>query len=146
VPLLQQALQLKPDSGTVHAALAATVFAQAEKEWKTSPGSSQAKEGFRQVVEEARRATELRPDQAGAYLHWGLALKYLGKPAAAIPPLRKGVACLPDDFALQLALGETLLEVGERQEAESYLENARLLDPSDPRPRQVLEQLRLKKS
>ena len=40
-----------------------------------------------------------------AYLFWGLALKYLGKSKEALTPLRRGVACRPEELELQLALG-----------------------------------------
>ena len=138
MPLLQKAVQLEPDSAYVQAAFAATLLARAT----AAPGSPQAKTWFREVIEHARRATELRPDLAAAYLHWGLSLKYLGEPAAAVAPLRRGVACQPSDFALQLGLGESLLEVGQPQEAKTHLENARLLDPKDPRAARALERLR----
>ena len=93
-----------------------------------------------------RRAAELRPGYARAYLFWGLALKYLGEPAAAVEPLRKGVLGHPEEFDLQLALGEALLQTGQDREAQTYLENARRLDPDDPRPAQDLERLRHKKN
>ncbi|HEY7156296.1 MAG TPA: tetratricopeptide repeat protein, partial [Gemmataceae bacterium] len=80
-----------------------------------------------------------------AYLFWGLALKHLGDSEAAVAPLRRGVACRPEMFQLQLALGEALLESGQRREAETYLENARYLDPKDSRLLQALERLRGKK-
>src|SRR5439155_26324020 len=131
--LLREALRLDPDSAQAHYTLALVQFGRAEKEWKQSPGSAQAKEWLRDTVTHAQRAAELKPDTARNYLHWGLALKYLGEPTAAVAPLRKGVACRPVDFDLQLALGEVLLETGQRQEAETYLENARQLDPKDKR-------------
>ncbi len=72
-------------------------------------------------------------------------MKQLGDPAAAVAPLRLGVACRPELFDLQLALGEVLLETGRVQDAETHLENARRLDPNDPRPKQALQRLRQKK-
>jgi Flp pilus assembly protein TadD len=141
LPLLHQAIRLDPDSANAHTALAATVFTRAEKERQTSPQASRVKEWFREVIEHARRAAELRSDHAHAYLYWGLSLKYLGEPAAAIAPLRKGVACQPANLALQQALGEVLLEAGEYAEARATLENARLLAPKDPRTAKALERL-----
>jgi tetratricopeptide (TPR) repeat protein len=138
---LHQAIRLDPDSANAHTALAATVFTRAEKERQTSPQASRVKEWFREVIEHARRAAELRSDHAHAYLYWGLSLKYLGEPAAAIAPLRKGVACQPANLALQQALGEVLLEAGEYAEARATLENARLLAPKDPRTAKALERL-----
>jgi tetratricopeptide (TPR) repeat protein len=141
LPLLHEAIRLDPDSANAHTALAAIVLSRAQKEWQTSPEAPRVKEWFREVVEHARRATELRPDHGNAYLCWGLALKYLDAPAAAIVPLRKGVACQPANLALQQALGEALLEAGEYTEARAALENARLLAPKDARTAKALERL-----
>jgi tetratricopeptide (TPR) repeat protein len=145
LPLLRQAVSLDPDSANPRYTLALALFTRAEKQWSQTPNSPAVKEWLREVVDQARRTTELKSDHARAYLFWGLALKYLGEPAAAVPPLRQGVACLPGEIELQLALGEALLEVGQLDEAESHLENARQLDPKDPRPVQALERLRVKK-
>jgi predicted Zn-dependent protease len=46
---------------------------------------------------------------------------------------------------LQLALGQVLAQLGNATEAETYLNNAKLLDPNDPRPYQELEKLHGKK-
>jgi Flp pilus assembly protein TadD len=147
LPLLREAVRLEPDNASAHSALALALFARAEREWHTSPGSSQLKEWFREAIKHARQATQLRPSLAQAYLYWGLALKYLDEPGAAVEPLRKGVACAPADRELQLGLGEVLLEVGQFKEAEVHLTNAqRLAPPNDPRPARALERLRLKKS
>ena len=50
----------------------------------------------------------------------------------------------PEISDLQIALGETLLETGQDREAETYLENARRLDPNDPRLVKDLERLHKK--
>ena len=141
LPLLQQAAVLEPDSAKAHAALAAALFGRAEKAWQTSPSSAEARQGFDEVVAHARRATELQPDLAAAYLHWGLALTYLGKPDEAVVPLKKGVACQPATVEHQRSLGEALLEAGQYREAAIYLENARLLAPNDPRTARALQRL-----
>jgi tetratricopeptide (TPR) repeat protein len=145
VPLLREAVRLDPGNTQAQYTLALVQFTRAEKEWQQAPGSAEVKGWFREAVEHARRATELKPDHAQAYLFWGLALKYLGEPAGAVPPLRQGVACRPENLELQLALGEALLESGQGREAETYLENARRLDPNDPRPVRDLERLRAPK-
>ncbi len=144
LPLFRAAVQLEPDSAQTHFALAQALVAHSERESEGSPGPAQVKE-LREAVTHAQRAAELRPDYAEAYLYWGLALKYLGDPKAAIEPLRKGVACSPTDVVLQLTLGEVLLAVGRHQEAETHVENARRLAPNDQRPVQALKRLREKK-
>jgi tetratricopeptide (TPR) repeat protein len=145
LPLLRQAVRLDPASAQAHYTLGLAQFVRAEKMRRQDPDSSEVKEWLGEAIEESRRATELKPDHARAYLHWGLSLKYLGDPAAAVAPLRRGVDCRPADFDLQLALGEALLESGQPKEAETYLENARRLDPKDPRLAAALERLRPKK-
>jgi tetratricopeptide (TPR) repeat protein len=144
LPLLREGVRLAPNSARAQYSLALALFTRAEKEWQQSPGSERAKEGFREAIPYARRATELKPDHAMAYLFWGLALKHLGDSEAAVAPLRRGVACRPEMFELQLALGEVLLETGQRREAETHLENARRLDPKDSRLAHALERLHKK--
>jgi tetratricopeptide (TPR) repeat protein len=139
--LLHKAIELE-DSANARTALAVTLFTRAEREWQNSPDSVQAKDWFLEVIQHARRATELRSDHGYAYLYWGLSLKYLGEPADAIAPLRQAVACQPAALLFQLSLGETLLDAGKTKDAEVYLENARQLDPKDPRPSKALERLR----
>jgi tetratricopeptide (TPR) repeat protein len=145
IPLLRQAVALDPASVQAHYTIALAQFSRAEKEWLLAPGSVQGKEWFREVIEHARRAAELKPDHARAYLFWGLAWSYLGRPADAVLPLRQGVTCRPEVFELQLALGEALLEVGQEKEAQTHLANARRLDPKDPRPAQALQRARTKR-
>lgn len=141
LPLLREALQLDPDSVQAHYTMALTLFTRAEKSWQQSPGTVEAAEWFRQSILYARKAAQRKPDYALAYLFWGLAHKHLGEPNAALPPLRRGIACQPESVELNLALGEVLLQVGKKKEAETYLENARRLDAEDPRVRQALEHL-----
>jgi tetratricopeptide (TPR) repeat protein len=141
VPHLREAVRLDKDSAKGQYTLALVLFSMAEKEWHHTPGSDRAKKWFGEAIERARRAAELKPDHADAYLFWGMSLKYLGKPAEAVVVLRKGTACRPDDFNLQFGLGEALLEVGQKEEAKTHLENARRLDPKDPRPGQILDRL-----
>jgi tetratricopeptide (TPR) repeat protein len=145
LPLLREAVRTDPDNGKAHYALAMTLFTRAEKEWQKEPGSSRAAESYRDAIPAARRATELTPGYAQAYFIWGMSLRRLGRPAEALAPLRTGVAGRPEDFPLQLALGEALLEAGRDAEAATHLENARQLEPKDRRPIQALERLHQKK-
>jgi tetratricopeptide (TPR) repeat protein len=141
-PLVRKAVALEPDNEFAHCSLALVVFARAEIEWHANPNAPYLKEWFAEARDHARRASELRPTYAEAYLWWGLALKYLGEPEAAIEPLRIGVAQSPADFRLQFSLGDVLVDTGRLKEAESYLDNARKLSPNDPRLAAALERLR----
>ena len=141
LPLLREAVKREGDNPKAHFALAVVLEVVAETESKRSPGSTLAKATFREVVEHARRTTELKPDHALAYLHWGVALKALGEPAAAVVPLRQGVACRPTDLDLHVTLGEVLADLGEVDEARTAAENARTLNPADPRPAAILARL-----
>jgi Flp pilus assembly protein TadD len=143
--LLRDAVGLDPDGAQTHFVLALALFTRAEKRWHESPGAPEARGWFAEAAGEARRATDLKPDHARAYLIRGLSLKYLGRTAEAVEPLRKGVTCRPIDIDLQVSLGEALLETGQLKEAETHLENARKLDPKDPRVIEALERLRKKK-
>jgi tetratricopeptide (TPR) repeat protein len=142
VMYLREAVRLDPNSAHAHFLFAFTLFVRAEAEWKRSANSPEAREWFRASIEQARRTTQLQPTQAMAYLFWGRALKYLGEPAAAVVPLRQGVECAPENFPLQLTLGEILLEMRQYPEAETHLKNAQKLNPKDPRPDQALQRLR----
>lgn len=139
--LLEEAVRREPNSAQVHFLFAFTLFVRAETEWKRSADSPQARQWFRASIEQARRATELQPTEAMAYLFWGRALNYLGEPAQAVIPLRQGVECAPQNFPLQLALGEVLLELRQYREAETHLKNAHKLNPKDPRPEKTLQRL-----
>jgi tetratricopeptide (TPR) repeat protein len=144
LPLLRKAVEFDPNSAEAHHALAMSLYARTKKLWEDSPDDPDLKRWLREMIEHARRATELQPDLALSYLFWGVGLKRLGEPDEAIAPLRRGVACEPGEIELQLALGEALLEARKPGEAETHLENARKLDPNDPRPVRALERLRKK--
>ena len=141
---LREGVRLEGDNAQGHYTLALVLFSMAEREWQHAPGSERAKAWFGEAARHGRRAAELKPDHARAYLSWGLALKYLGKPTEAVVALRKGVGCRPEDFELQLALGGALVDAGRAEEAKTYLENARSLDGKDPRPGEILGRLRQK--
>jgi tetratricopeptide (TPR) repeat protein len=141
LPLLQEALRLDSESPNTHYTLALAQFTRAEREIAERPDSPRAREWFQDVLTHARRATELKSDHAGAFLLWGLSLKHLGDLKGALTPLRRGVACRPEHFELQLALGEDLFATGSLSEAREHLLNAQRLDPQDSRPGQALERL-----
>jgi tetratricopeptide (TPR) repeat protein len=141
VDLLRQATRLDPDNAVSHYHLAETLFEAAQA--KGAEDSTRAA-WLREAVGAAERSAQCNPAFADAYLVWGQSLRRLGDAAAAVEPLSKGVARRPEEFALQLALGEALLDAGRFKEAETPLENARKLDPRDERPTRALERLRRK--
>ena len=140
--LLREAVQLGPNDTNAHYTLSLVAFSKAERLWVADPKSAEAASGFREAIEEARKATELKPDHARAFLHWGLALKCLGDPKAAIEPLRKGLVIRPEEFELHLGLGQALAACGDRAGAEASFRVAQKLDPKDPRPDQELAKLK----
>jgi tetratricopeptide (TPR) repeat protein len=143
--LLKTGIRLDPERCDSHYALAQACYLLAEAQRKRSPDSREANDRFLEAALAARRATELKPDHAAAFLLWGRALMQRGEPDAAIISLKKGVACRPEVFNLQLALGEALLEAGQLQEAEIHLKNALKLDAKNERPALALERLRQRK-
>jgi tetratricopeptide (TPR) repeat protein len=145
IPLLRRAVRLDPESAQAHYTLALTLYTVAEREGQTAAEAQPVRQGFTEALDHARRAAGLKPDHAQAYLFWGLCLKRLGRPAEAVAPLEKGVACNPNHFELQLALGEVLGQAGRPAEARTHLENARSLDPADPRPARALARMGAKK-
>lgn len=106
------------------------------------PKSAEAAAGFREAAAEAKRATELKPDHGQAYAIWGLALKNLGEPKAAVEPFRKALSIRPEDFLTHLSLGQVLAATGDRGGAEVSLKTAKQLKPDDPRPDQELAKLK----
>ena len=142
VSLLREAVQIDQADSNAHYTLALVLFTKGERVWAANPTSAEAAALFREVVTEASRTAELKPDHALAYMFWGLALKNLGEPKDAIEPLRKGLGIRPGQFDLHLGLGQCLAATGDRAGAEASLNTARQLKPDDPRPALELAKLR----
>jgi tetratricopeptide (TPR) repeat protein len=138
---LDRALELDPKNTQAQYTMALVLFTRAERAKGENTDNEQVPAWFKKVVVHAKRATELKPDHAQAYLFWGLALKHLGDPAAAVDPLKKGLACRPDLFELQLSMGEVLAATGSAGDARTHLKRAQLIRPDDPRPAEVLATL-----
>ena len=138
--LIREGIQVDPNDSLAHYTLALVLYTRAEK----AGGGLPFKDQFQEVVIEAKRTVELKPDHANAYLFWGLALKQLGDFSGAIEPLRNGLTVRPDGFDLHLALGQALAATGNKTEAARSFENARRINPDDPRPAEALERLREK--
>ncbi len=139
--LLREAVELGPNDSQANYTLGLVLYTQAEIEVSYRPDSPRARESFRETVRYCRKAAELKPDFANAYLFWGLALKQLGEVASAVEPLRKGLVADPNHFELNLTLGQVLAATGNRAEARTYLGNALRIKGSDPRPAEELARL-----
>jgi tetratricopeptide (TPR) repeat protein len=141
VRVLKQAIPLDRENCVPYFHLAETLHQRAEAEWQRSPDSAEARQWFTEAAEVAEQATKRKPDHADAYLIRGLSLLRIGQAAGAVAALQKGVACRPESFEQQLALGEALLEARQRKEAAIHLENARQLKPGEPHLLELLKRL-----
>jgi tetratricopeptide (TPR) repeat protein len=139
--LLHQAILIDPDRADSHFALAQALFQVGMSQREQAPDSLSAKAHLLGVAEAARRAVELKPDNASAYLLWGRALMNRGDWDAAVLPLQKGAHIRPELLEMQLALGEALLETGRLPEAEIHLKNALKLNAKDDRPAKGLKRI-----
>ncbi|MCS7020683.1 MAG: tetratricopeptide repeat protein [Gemmataceae bacterium] len=140
--LLDEAVVLDPADARAQYTLALVQYAYAEIVQSHQPHHPQLREWFQKAAAAARRAVELKPDHARAYLFYGLALLQLGDPQTAVTPFRQGLAIEPDNFDMHLALGQALARLGQHMEAEKALQTAAQLRPDDPRPAEELRRLR----
>ena len=138
-PVLREALRSAPERSGTHYALAVVLFERGEA---LRRAGGRAESCYREVVALARRAAELRPNHAMAYLFEGLALRCLGRADEAIASFRTACRCRPELVGPHLNLGELLAERGQREEALRHLREAvRLAPANDPRPRAALERV-----
>jgi Flp pilus assembly protein TadD len=143
--LIRNGIGIDPERSESHFALAQALYQAAAAERDRTHDMHAANDRFLEAAMAARRATELRPDHAYAFLMWGQSLMQRSEWDLAVPPLKKGVAIHPEVFNLQLALGEALLEAGQLQEAEIHLKNAQKLDANNERPALALRRIQQKK-
>ena len=92
-----------------------------------------------------RRATELKPDFAQAHYNLGYALSRSGDSAGAIQSYRAALRASPGDIGTHVALAEELLRSGAAAEGREHLDQALMLNPSDPRARQLRDRLGTKR-
>lgn len=76
------------------------------------------------AVERLRRATEVAPDNAGAWHHLGEALAAEGEMPEADAAFRRAVELDPDDQFALIHLGHTALASGHKEEGVGYLARA----------------------
>jgi tetratricopeptide (TPR) repeat protein len=92
-------------------------------------GIAYGAQGNENEIAEYRRALELDPDLAPAYLNWGAALYAKGRHDEAIEVYRRGIDVNPLLAGLHYSLGIALEQAGNKQEAEAELTLARKIDP-----------------
>ena len=139
---LRSASAAAPHSIDAYYYLSVAQYKEGEHLQKSGDGKA-ADAKFREAVEAARKATEIKPDHALAYLYQGYALRRLGRRAEAIDSFRTALRCRPEVPDIELALGEALAEDGKRDEAVAHLQRAgQLADAGDPRPREALARVR----
>ncbi len=145
--LLREGQRLDPNNSYPLFRIAEALFQRATEEREKTPDSPNARTWLREAVEYARQATERKQDYSAAYLMQGQALLLLGEPTAAVEPLWWAAKCRPEKFNQQYYLGLALLESAcwyrphHYREAAIHLQNAREIEPMDPRPTQALERL-----
>ncbi|MFO0801535.1 MAG: tetratricopeptide repeat protein [Gemmataceae bacterium] len=139
---LREAVKLDPADSRARYTLALVAFTKWEKAVDLAADAEGWREGFREVIEQAKKTVELKPDHARAFLFQGLAFKHLNEPQNALAPLQQGVAIEPNNFELHLALGQVKALGGDRAGAKQAFETAASLRPGDPRPGRELERLR----
>ena len=86
-------------------------------------------QGNENEIAEYRRALELDPDLAPAYLNWGAALYAKGRRDEAITVYRRGIEVNPLVAGLHYSLSIALDQEGKKQEAEAEMTLARKIDP-----------------
>jgi tetratricopeptide (TPR) repeat protein len=137
--VLRAAVQLSPDESQAYYFLSVALFHQADG-LRANPRALQL---YQDAADRARKATELKPDHAFAYLYLGLSLKALGRKEEATTYLRKAVLYSPDSAEPHLYLGEALAESGRKKEGIAELERAaELAEEGDARPREALKRWR----
>jgi hypothetical protein len=108
----------------------------------TNLGMALAQEG---KAEEARRlyerALEIEPSYLEALTNLGNLLARQGKPQEALPYYQKGVQTGRPYANLHFNLANVLLELGRTEEAIRHYREAARIDPHDPGPSRMLDQL-----
>lgn len=102
----------------------------------------QATQAFQKAIAlEERRAG---PKHGEPFAYYGAMLASMGKPEAALPILREGLAASRQSFEVNYELGRVLLTLGQVQQSERYLLIAKTLDPNYARTYYLLGKLHQK--
>jgi tetratricopeptide (TPR) repeat protein len=105
----------------------------------------QQQKRFAAAADAFRRATELEPAYAEAYLGWARCAQALGDKPQALHLLRQAVQYLPHRGDVHRDLGSLLIGEGRRHDALHHLEQAVRLSPEDGQARTLLAEARGKK-
>jgi tetratricopeptide (TPR) repeat protein len=125
-PALRTAVKLAPASTEAHFYLGTVLLLQ---------GSPQT------AADCFRKATAIKPDFAEAHHNLAHCLLRQSDPAGAIEAFRAALSCKPDYAEAHLDLAGILAKQGRSAEALSHLRYAAELNPADPRPKKLLEQV-----
>ncbi len=127
----RKALELDPDGHRGTAASAALLLAETSRDAGDAAGCAKA----------ASRATELTPNDAGAWLLLGLARQTLGDLAGAEQALTRASQLAPERADVAQDLGGLYIEMRDYPHAESALDHALELDPANPAVQRALASL-----
>lgn len=95
---------------------------------------------YQEALELIDRARAAEPDNAAIIDSYGWVLYRLGRKAEALEELRRAFA-LQKDPEIAAHVGEVLWELGKREEARRYFDEARRLDPESRALRRALEKI-----
>jgi tetratricopeptide (TPR) repeat protein len=97
---------------------------------------------YPEAVNWYRTSLNRNKDYTDAYLGLADALAAVGRPDEAVVQLEAGIKELPNDAALQLSLGQSLLRAGRFAEARTRLEEVVRKDPGGPLGRAAADALK----
>jgi tetratricopeptide (TPR) repeat protein len=97
---------------------------------------------YPEAVNWYRTSLNRNKDYTDAYLGLADALAAVGRPDEAVVQLEAGIKELPNDAALQLSLGQSLLRAGRFAEARTRLEDVVRKDPGGPLGRAAADALK----
>lgn len=129
----RKALELAPNTYSALYQLASLLH-QRGMEARKEKKDDLAKKRFEEAVELGRKAVLQGTTNAWGTFQVGHSLSALGRFKEALPYLEKAVAAKPDSWAMHQVLGETLAELGRKEQAEKHLLLAVKLVPRQPNP------------
>jgi len=107
--------------------------------------ASNSEETLCRIARDVLKTAEENPKKLWLTLLGGSALLYADYPEKAIPPLKRAARAMPTFFYAQLNYGAALMQGGDAEEAERVLDKAIELDQSQPRPRALRGEARIRR-